>query len=67
MSSPTVLFRPRLTCKWVILGRDPDWINLNIQHTLSVAKGALIVRLFPTFLKPYVASTRPYTISFLVW
>ena len=36
------------------LGRDPDWIDLNIEHTLYVIKGAMIVRQFPTFLKPYV-------------
>ena len=36
----------------VVEGRHPDWIDLNIQYTLYVAKGALILRLFPAFLKP---------------
>lgn len=40
----------------VVLGRDHDWIDLNLQYTLHVVKGALIVRLFPNFLKPLVAS-----------
>ena len=36
------------------LGRDPDWMDINIEHSLYVIKGAVIVRQFPAFLKPYV-------------
>ena len=36
----------------IVLGRDPDWIDLNIQYTLDVFRGAAIIRLFPDSLKP---------------
>ena len=34
------------------LGRDPDWIDLNIRYTIDVIKGSIIVALFPKLLKP---------------
>ncbi|KIJ13789.1 hypothetical protein PAXINDRAFT_80392 [Paxillus involutus ATCC 200175] len=37
------------------LCRDPDWIDLNIQFTLDVVKGGVIIKLFPKFLAPLVA------------
>ncbi|KAG8219264.1 cytochrome P450 [Butyriboletus roseoflavus] len=37
------------------LCRDPDWIDLNIQYTLDVVKGAAIIRRFPQLLKPIAA------------
>ena len=48
----------------VVLGRDPDWIDLNIQYALCVSKGSLILRLFPTLLKPCVAFTQMSEIRF---
>ena len=36
----------------IVLGRDPDWMDLNIQYTLNVIKAANIIRLFPDSLKP---------------
>ena len=42
------------------LGRDPDWIDLNIQFTLFVAQGSVIIRLFPKLLKPSVTVTFIY-------
>ena len=36
----------------LLSGRDPDWIDLNIQYIFNVVKGGAIIRLFPTFLKP---------------
>ena len=36
----------------IILGRDPDWIDLNIQYSADVVIGAAIIRLFPDLLKP---------------
>ena len=49
-------FCPLLTS--VLLGRDPDWIDLNMRYILRLAEGGLLVRLFPTPLKSYVASIR---------
>ncbi|KIK97710.1 hypothetical protein PAXRUDRAFT_198861 [Paxillus rubicundulus Ve08.2h10] len=37
------------------LCRNPDWIDLNIQFTLDVVKGGLVIRLFPKVLAPLVA------------
>jgi hypothetical protein len=34
------------------LGRDTDWIDLNVQYTIDVMKGGAVLRLFPDFLKP---------------
>lgn len=41
-----------------MLGRDPDWIDLNVQYALYVVRGALITRMFPDFLKPSVIRVR---------
>ena len=49
------------------LGRDPDWIDLSIHLTLCVFKGALILRQFPTFLKPYVAWHSPFRTPDSTW
>ena len=38
----------------VILGRDPDWIDLTIQFTLLAAQGSTVIRPFPKLLKPSV-------------
>jgi hypothetical protein len=37
-----------------VLGRDPDYISLNIQFTIDVLVTAGIINMFPTLLKPYV-------------
>ncbi|OBZ73049.1 Ent-kaurene oxidase [Grifola frondosa] len=35
--------------------RDPDYRALNVQFTIDVAKGAMIINLFPDILKPIAA------------
>ncbi|KAF9237104.1 cytochrome P450 [Melanogaster broomeanus] len=37
------------------LCRNPDWVALNIQFTLDVAKGGIIIGLFPKFMASVVA------------
>ncbi|KAF8844183.1 cytochrome P450 [Paxillus ammoniavirescens] len=37
------------------LCRDPDWIDLNIQFTLDVVKGGVIIGFFPKIFAPLVA------------
>ncbi|KAF9237109.1 cytochrome P450 [Melanogaster broomeanus] len=37
------------------LCRNPDWVDLNIQFTLDVVKGGIIIGLFPKFMAPFVA------------
>ncbi|KIJ07003.1 hypothetical protein PAXINDRAFT_91095, partial [Paxillus involutus ATCC 200175] len=37
------------------LCRNPDWIDLNVQFTLDVVKGGLIIGLVPKVLAPLVA------------
>ena len=36
-----------------LLGRDPDYRQLNEQFTINVVIGARIINLFPKFLRPY--------------
>jgi cytochrome P450 len=36
------------------LCRNPDWLALNVEFTIDVIKGALIINLAPKFLKPIV-------------
>jgi len=36
------------------LGRDPDFVALNVQFTADVAQAAAVLRLFPPFLRPCV-------------
>ena len=33
-------------------GRNADYMDLNVNFTITVIKAATILRLFPTFLKP---------------
>ena len=33
-------------------GRDPDYGKLNIEFTVDVVKSALLINLFPEFLRP---------------
>ena len=35
----------------VVLGRDPDWIDLNIRTTIDVMKGGVVIGLFPRFMR----------------
>ncbi|OBZ73434.1 Ent-kaurene oxidase [Grifola frondosa] len=37
-------------------GRNPDYSALNVQFTIDVAKGAMIIKLFPNILRPYVTT-----------
>ena len=39
------------------LGRDPDWVNLNIEFGLDLVKEAAILSLFPKFIAPQVVVT----------
>ena len=43
---------PSLVLISTVLGRDSDWMDLNIQYSVDVIKGAAISRLLPDFLKP---------------
>lgn len=36
------------------LGRNPDFISLNMKFSREVLSGAIIVSMFPRFLKPCV-------------
>ena len=36
------------------LGRDPDFVALNVQFTVDVVQAATLLRLFPPFLRPCV-------------
>ncbi|KAF9246259.1 cytochrome P450 [Melanogaster broomeanus] len=36
------------------LCRNPDWVDLGLQFTLDVLKGAMIIGLFPIFMAPLV-------------
>ena len=36
----------------ITLGRHPDWINLNIVHTMDTIKGGIIAGFFPDFIRP---------------
>ena len=35
----------------IALGRNPDWIDLNIRYTVNVIKGGIITGLFPRFMR----------------
>lgn len=35
-----------------MVGRDTDWMNLNLRYTLDVVQGAHAIRRFPGFLAP---------------
>ena len=37
------------------LCRNPEWRALNIQHTIDVVKGGIVINLFPRFMAPLVA------------
>ena len=34
------------------LGRNPDWIDLNIQYTVDIVKTGFLLGLLPKFLRP---------------
>ena len=38
--------------RFISLGRDPDWIDLNIQYTFVIGKAGVLLGLFPEFLRP---------------
>ena len=38
--------------RFISLGRDPDWIDLNINHTFDTGKAGVLLGLFPKFLRP---------------
>ena len=40
----------------IALGRNPDWIDLNIHYTVGIVKTGLGIGLFPKFLRPSVVS-----------
>ena len=48
------VFLPAILCvtQFISLGRDPDWIDLNIQHTFDTGKAGILLGLFPKFLRP---------------
>ncbi len=37
------------------IGQDKDYLNLNLNYAVNVFKFALIIKMFPELLKPYVA------------
>ena len=39
-------------CTLSFEGRDPDFVDLNVQYTVDVVKTATILRMLPNFLKP---------------
>ena len=47
VSLPVILCVTRLTS----LGRDPDWIDLNIQYTFDTGKAGMLLGLFPKKLR----------------
>lgn len=36
------------------LGRNPDWMDFNIQNGLNIVNGGLFLQRFPAFLAPQV-------------
>lgn len=38
------------------IGRDPEYIALNVQFTKDVATVATVLRMVPSFFRPYVIS-----------
>ena len=36
----------------ISLGRNPDWIDLNIKYTYDIGKAGVFLGLFPKILRP---------------
>ena len=41
-------------------GRNPDYLDLNVNFTITVIKAATILRFFPPFLKPLAIPSMLY-------
>ena len=57
---PAVYVRPTrsiLSLNQCLIGRDQDYLSLNLNFTLNVIKNATILRMFPRPLRPYVATS----------
>ena len=35
----------------ITLGRDPDWMDLNIRYALDLPKSGIMIGLFPKFMR----------------
>jgi hypothetical protein len=44
-------------------GRDQDYLNLNLTFTVDVVKNAIILRMFPKLLRPYVTTSCQESVS----
>lgn len=42
------------------IGRDPDYIDLNINFTIDLIYNLFTIRKFPTILRPYVTTSLKY-------
>ncbi|TFY79744.1 hypothetical protein EWM64_g4273 [Hericium alpestre] len=51
----TRLYMNALNSAKLHLGRDPEWLKLNMDYTVDVIKGAQILSRFPEFMKPLIA------------
>lgn len=49
-----VYIRTKRTNDGFLGGRDPDYMELNINFTMDVVKAGFMINRFPNFLKPYV-------------
>ena len=58
--SPAVYVRPIrsiLSLNQRLIGRDQDYLDLNLNFTLNVTKNATILRMFPRPFRPYVTTS----------
>ena len=49
--------RSMLSLNRCLIGRNQDYLDLNLNFTLNVIKNATILRMFPRPLRPYVATS----------
>lgn len=40
--------------------RDPEWIKVTIEYTMNTVATAIILRMFPTWLRPVLAAILPF-------
>ena len=56
-------FQSTLSVNPCFKGRNQDYLNLNLNFTTNVVKTAIILRMFPKFLRPYAATSCHQSVS----